>query len=338
MTLSSQTFCISIDNPQIIASGTKLQFDINMNAVGSGFKIGTSNLVFNFNTNALSNPVLTNNTFPNTFRPVSLTNPAVGRASLNTELLIDDNGKNIATSPTLLATATLDITPGQSLGSLNWSYTGDQAETAVFLDGSVVTQIFANSPGSGCIQSLINTPLPLDLVSFDAKPVKNDVKLTWITRNEVDFERFEIEKSSDAISFEKIGTVYPNQTRSTSREYTFLDDKIALGMQNYYRLKMIDNDQSFKYSKIVSEYFDNTYDVQVYPNPTKDFIYIKVMASDNTEPLRFTLYDIKNSLIITSNLLHSETQIDISKVPVGEYFYRIEGKNYKNEGKLLFGR
>jgi hypothetical protein len=114
-----------------------------------------------------------------------------------------------------------------------------------------------------------NEPLPVNLISFEAAIVENRALLTWRTTNEKDFSHFEIERGSVANSFSPIGHVDGN----AGGKYTFID-KEKLFDNQYYRLKMVDNDGSYAYSRIKSVHFDVN-EASVYPNPTSDFLMIK---------------------------------------------------------------
>jgi hypothetical protein len=92
--------------------------------------------------------------------------------------------------------------------------------------------------------------LPLDLISFTTTTENGNAKLEWTTENQVNVNRFEIERSSfSSSSFSKIGTVAVNN--SSSGNYNFTDANASNYMEKgYYRLKIIDNDDRFKYSRI----------------------------------------------------------------------------------------
>ena len=93
--------------------------------------------------------------------------------------------------------------------------------------------------------------------------------LNWVTADEKDFSAFEIQKSTDARSFEKVGAVTAKLTNGSHlNAYTFYDEN-ASEPAIYYRLKMIDTDGSFTFSRIIS--INNEAEISVvgefYPNP-----------------------------------------------------------------------
>ena len=121
------------------------------------------------------------------------------------------------------------------------------------------------------------SPLPVKLISFQAKNEGQNVQLLWATIDESSSDRFEIERSSDAKSWIKIGEQKAAGESSAHKSYYFTDGS-ALSGANYYRLKMIDLDQTFAYSRIVSSLNENTNLLIFSPNPAKDFVTISGLS------------------------------------------------------------
>lgn len=111
-----------------------------------------------------------------------------------------------------------------------------------------------------------NTILPLHWLSFGATQCRQgNICLQWNTANEQQVERFEIERSSDAVLFTPVGSVRA-QNRSTNA-YSFIDFTAALkNSKLYYRLKQIDADGNYQYSRIVMLQY-NVASPSIYPNP-----------------------------------------------------------------------
>lgn len=117
------------------------------------------------------------------------------------------------------------------------------------------------------------SPLPVTLISFTGKKVENGNLLTWQVADEKNFAGYEIERSFDAKKFERIGQLNsPASSGAGRKDYTFADKNsgiISSSSVLYYRIKMVDEDGSFAYSKILSiENHSNQGQVgSVYPNP-----------------------------------------------------------------------
>ncbi|WP_448519822.1 LamG-like jellyroll fold domain-containing protein [Rhodoflexus sp.] len=108
--------------------------------------------------------------------------------------------------------------------------------------------------------------LPVELVEFSGKKNGATALLQWQTINEVNFDRFIVEKSSDGKNFFVIAEIPGRGARGGF--YTHTDEEPR--RVNYYRLKMTDKDGSFEYSKVIAVLFDDLQsDLRAYPNPAE---------------------------------------------------------------------
>lgn len=122
---------------------------------------------------------------------------------------------------------------------------------------------------SGFFVKTSTSPLPVTLISFDVEKQENQSLLTWTTSAELNSERFEVQRSEQGQIWENIGSVTAAKNSSSMASYEFKDSKPHL-QENLYRLKMIDNDGSFSYSRIGSITFDSREDIFAFPNPATD--------------------------------------------------------------------
>lgn len=113
--------------------------------------------------------------------------------------------------------------------------------------------------------------LPLTLVRFEGELVENTVKLSWQTADEINTQSFQVERSMDTRNFEIVGEVAANNNGGTNN-YFFNDSTISkLSIGNvYYRLKMLDRDNSYAYSRIVALAIPNAFQFTIYPNPVQN--------------------------------------------------------------------
>lgn len=118
------------------------------------------------------------------------------------------------------------------------------------------------------------TPVPLTLLTFSAVRSGNNTFLEWKTNDEMNTDHFEIQGSEDGILFSRLGTL-PAANSPGAHEYHFVDFMARKGIY-YYRLKMIDIDGQFEYSRTV-RIFGGTGNASfvVSPNPASSFITIR---------------------------------------------------------------
>lgn len=131
--------------------------------------------------------------------------------------------------------------------------------------------------------------LPVSLNDFSAEYINNHVDLVWSTSEEINFDRFVVELSTDETNWYEIGTVYSKYS-SIGNTYYFTDDAMPENT-NYYRLKIVDKDGKVSYSKIISiEGRTAASKVNIYPNPVTNLTFnIKLPSADATVVNVFTM-------------------------------------------------
>ncbi|KAA3437491.1 T9SS type A sorting domain-containing protein [Rufibacter hautae] len=119
----------------------------------------------------------------------------------------------------------------------------------------------------------IGNPLPVTLTRFEGASRSGAVVLAWSTASEKNNDRFEIERSINGKDFKKVGEVKGNGNSSATVDYSYTDRNAASGTV-YYRLRQVDFDNAFEYSKVIAVSHaataSNNAAVSVYPNPVSD--------------------------------------------------------------------
>lgn len=111
---------------------------------------------------------------------------------------------------------------------------------------------------------VIEKALPVTLVSFKALSEGQTSSLSWTTSEETNSDRFDIERSQNGKNWVKIGSLSSHKESKVNQYYSFADATPLRG-DNYYRLKMVDRDETFAYSHIEHLSFNGI--ALVYPNP-----------------------------------------------------------------------
>jgi hypothetical protein len=123
--------------------------------------------------------------------------------------------------------------------------------------------------------------LPITLLNFNYLVDNLGVLLLWSTATEINNERFEVEKSTDGVSFIVIGTVLGNGSTNHTNKYEFLDENTNSGI-SYYRLKQIDFDGAFEYYNLISVINDQNNEVSIFPNPVNEHTKIHLSLHPDT--------------------------------------------------------
>ena len=125
-----------------------------------------------------------------------------------------------------------------------------------------------------CIEFSVGGPLPIELLSFNAKEIENQIRLDWITASELNNDFFTIERSFDGLTFSELTKIPGNGTTSSFNEYFYLDKNPQVGL-NYYRLRQTDFNGDFTYSKIRSAKIKSNVQIRVFPSKVEDLISIE---------------------------------------------------------------
>jgi hypothetical protein len=178
--------------------------------------------------------------------------------------------------------------------------------------------------------------LPVTLSDFTSNRIKDKVVLNWKTESEVNFSHFELERSTDGKSFSPIAKVNTSKS-SVGSQYNYTDNTPDATATNYYRLKMVDLDGSFEYSKIVSESFDAA-DVPftVYPSVSKGY-QIETTFKKVSDAAQIKVFNINGQLLQTYNLQvgTSSQTIEIANFTEGVYFLILQDKGRIQSQKFI---
>ena len=164
--------------------------------------------------------------------------------------------------------------------------------------------------------------LPVELTSFTGSATDCKVMLKWSAASEINFSHYEIQRSEDGRSFTKIGKII-SSGETTAVDYIFMDTKA--NDENYYRLKMVDLDETFEYSDIINLDIDckKSHAIKVYPNPLTDAQLTVELYSESlntTLVIRDITGRIIQSYLLDTDFGQNTLQVNTGDLPNGTYF------------------
>ncbi|MEP6556134.1 MAG: T9SS type A sorting domain-containing protein [Ferruginibacter sp.] len=210
-----------------------------------------------------------------------------------------------------------------------WKDEGNGGTTGNNTQGTIqsLNTVTSFSPFTLASASLLN-PLPVTIVSFTAVKQQQAVSLSWTTENEKNFSHFEIERAGADNNFNSIGRLSATNS-PLSQQYLFNDETPARGV-NFYRLKMIDIDGKFKYSKVISINFSSNTSLVVYPNPASD--YIRIVTAKKIKAIEVA--DVSGRIVKRMNA-NNDNRYDINDLQKGVYFLNILDEDNNRSSKKL---
>ncbi len=191
-----------------------------------------------------------------------------------------------------------------------------------------------------------NQPLPVQLINFTARKKNGkDVLAEWATASEYNVNRFEVEVAKGNADYQqnrfiKVGEVASQGNSVQEQRYNFTDAEFGKAGIRYYRLKIIDNDGSIKYSAIRPVVFDQEINWQVFPNPSSGIFNLGLQANDD-EVITVKVYDVNGKIVYQDNAKGSgfvqKINIDLrdSKFADGLYLLEVAAGNKKQSFKLI---
>ncbi|WBO86133.1 T9SS type A sorting domain-containing protein [Hymenobacter yonginensis] len=185
----------------------------------------------------------------------------------------------------------------------------------------------------------VATPLPVELISFQARAAGRDALLTWATASEKDNAHFDVERSADGVTFAVVGSVRGNGTRSTRTDYAFTDKGAgAAAGTRYYRLRQVDLDGKESTTEVRVVSFDGKGAatlISVYPSPSTDKATLDLLAlSQATYQLEVLGADGRRMLRFETTG-GREVALPVAEFAKGTYMIRVSGQGQRYLVKLL---
>lgn len=213
-----------------------------------------------------------------------------------------------------------------------------------FVLGDNITAIaldFASGPANTSdYAALTLSLLPVTYLSFTGQTVNNAVQLKWQTASESNSSHFDVQRSADGANFVTIGTVSAAGNSQITQNYGFTDAAPLKAAVSYYRLKQVDLDTRFEYSKtILVKSSGSNNRMVISPNPVRSNLVIN-LVSDVKETVALRLIDNSGRVVksYNQNLTNGANQIrinDLSTLPAGVYVLQISGKSILINEKIM---
>lgn len=164
----------------------------------------------------------------------------------------------------------------------------------------------------------VTSALPITLNSFTGTLLdRKNARLDWTISQAKLFSYFELERSLDGISFSKLKTINYNG----SEAFSSIDNTIGdLQDRVFYRLKLVDNDGSYKRSDVVTLYLKATaQEISVFPNPATDAVTLKGLSGAAV----LEVYSVDGRLMFSHAYSNIQEVVDISSLAPGSYSFKI---------------
>ncbi|MDQ6761287.1 MAG: T9SS type A sorting domain-containing protein [Bacteroidota bacterium] len=173
--------------------------------------------------------------------------------------------------------------------------------------------------------SIVNGPLPITISNFYGHFINNANELKAVIAQAINVKEIQVERSGDGNNFRYVGLMAAGQVSAGT--YTF-DDLHPLSGNNFYRLRIVDNDGTITYSIIILLTNTSGFVIQAYPNPVTDNLIVHfqnaqkgmydVSVTDAAGKLLF-----KNKISVTQQGQSGEMNISFRNYSAGVYYLRV---------------
>lgn len=177
-----------------------------------------------------------------------------------------------------------------------------------------------------------SSPLPIELVMFNASPLRDAIKLNWTTASELNNDYFNVERSTDAEQWMSIATIGGAGTTIKTSTYEALDYQPLEGV-SYYRLRQTDFDGKNSFSHIERVDFTDQNAIQVSPNPSEGMFYLANSAQLDEKSIR--VLNNLGQVVFPVIRKDGNITIDLSHLSQGFYILQVWNGTFLNSVRLV---
>lgn len=199
--------------------------------------------------------------------------------------------------------------------------------------GSITFRIFGVGSSSGgnlrmddvtILGTTAPVSMPVEMTSFNARNVDNNVHLAWATASELNNSHFELEVSQDGRQFENITQIQGNGTTLNAQSYEYIHQNPANGV-SYYRLKQVDFDGAFEYSEVRSVRVEGENNIRITPSAAISQIEVEVntLIANNTS---IRIIDMMGRTVLSTTFDGDSNSkvIDVVDLSKGHYIVHVQ--------------
>lgn len=211
-------------------------------------------------------------------------------------------------------------------GTWNFQWTAPAAgsgDVRIYSVGNSVNNAGGSSGDSGSTMStivnLMESALPVTLAGIEARTEKNEVILSWETAAENNVSHFEIERSTgNSETFAEVGRVAATGFTETGEGYQYKDAEAPNG-EHFYRLRMVDVDDTYAYSPVVAARIESgDRAMRLFPNPAVGDVNVDAPQLDGG---LLSVFDMNGREIYSGP---QQTTLDVSDFFSGIYLVEIQ--------------
>lgn len=186
-------------------------------------------------------------------------------------------------------------------------------------------------PRNGATPAASCAALPLQLTSFSVQKTNSSVQINWSTAQEQNSKEFVVESSTDQSNWSTVATVAATGSSNTTANYSATDYSPAQGV-NYYRLKIVDADNSYTMSEVKSVNFASGFAVSISPNPASTYINVTLSGNGSSKVI---MSDLNGKVVYNQTTTAPKLQINSSTFAKGMYIIKVVNGSDISTNKVI---
>jgi photosystem II stability/assembly factor-like uncharacterized protein len=225
-------------------------------------------------------------------------------------------------------------------GGTTWNNTKPATGNTLYSFAVVGDDMWLSGTQGTILKGYSSPFIPVNLVSFSANVVDDQVSLNWKTATETNNKGFEVERNS-GIGWNKISFISGKGTTSEGTSYSYTDNPQTNGLVQY-RLKQIDFDGTYEYSNVVEVNIGAPAKFELaqnYPNPFNPVTTIKysLATKANVELKIYNILGKEVARLVNENqdAGNYSVEFNATKLSSGVYFYEINAGSFNAKKKMI---
>ncbi len=251
-------------------------------------------------------------------------------------------GVNITADPGLSVSSGTEVTLTAS-GATDYLWSETSITAAIMVTPASTTKYTVTGTEGACSDTkeavviVDGHPLPVSLVSFSAKAQPNGtVRLEWVTTSEINNAGFDLERSTDLKTIERIGQVAALEGVEMLRKYSFVDEVPYKG-RSYYRLSQFDMDGQRKTYSWTSVVLGGDY--KIFPNPVTNGGFSVKLDEPRKAVLKLFNAEGKSVDFTASDTRNGTLFLQIpGSMQAGVYLLSVEERGHTTIHKVIVGK
>jgi len=167
-----------------------------------------------------------------------------------------------------------------------------------------------------------NCPLPVSWLTFTGKQVASGNQLNWMTASELNTSHFDVERSFDGVNFDFVGRVKAAGNSTQTISYEYVDANEAVGTV-YYRLKQVDIDGRYDYSRTIVVTNSSTLSYTLLPNPGDGVVYL---TGGDDATVVVNVLDVQGRTVKANVSATAGSSLDLTGLSKGVYLVQVIGQ------------